>query len=338
MKRALLALAAAVLLGTAAQAEAPDLFVNGLKVNAPAVQRAGLAYYSVEDVARAMGVSYHWDAGSRTLTVHGRKLQGSVEIVDGRPYLPFNQIAQAADATYEVDDVRGVIKAQSSSAVVVAQPPQPPPEKPKPRAPGEDDPPTVAPPPQTEEERAEIYRDAGMPGGIWLEEREQRMHDLHFKTRPEVMPSNPPVNLDLEPHPWLVSDKQEAENPPPPRPIYTERSAMNAFYRMAVTDIKEARELKGTQPPAQPRPGHKFVVVYLSLENRTDAPQATGTFGLRDSRGLLHPFHPGLSLFPQGGVGARQICIGYLIAEVPESSYPTTLELAAPVPLSVSLR
>ncbi len=319
-----------------ASSERVAVFVNGLRYDVPAISRDGIDYFDVQIFSSAVGVPCNWDPRERKLMIAGRFIIGTVFLYKKRPFLPLNVLAQYGRFSYRVDDVRGIVEVKSNYRVDLNTTPKPPPPEPEPKPPGWDVPPDQMKTEQSTEERLEEYRRAGLSGSIWWEQHKKQAYALKPKTVAAVTPTEPPVTVQLAPHPWLQKEEQPIQRKSERK--YVPRQASNALYRVVVNNLRQTRELKGTVPPTSAPDGYKFVVVYLSQENLTDASLDKGRFYLTDVRGTRFAFDTSLSLFPAGVLSAHQTCVGYLIAKVPQSTIPRALILSGTAaPLRVDL-
>ena len=107
---------------------------------------------------------------------------------------------------------------------------------------------------------------------------------------------------------------------------YQPRIAANGVFSVTVTNVESEASHRSHYSP---RPGYKFVVVYLSQQNVSQEARCTPDVQPGGQRGRLEPAE-GLSNFFLAVLRPYGINFGYLTFEIPEESQPTRLVLAVP--------
>lgn len=107
--------------------------VDGLYTDCSMEFEKGTVYLCVEEVARTMGKTSHWDEKTQTVFVNGiylfpkkgenitiyvdgeKKIEGEGMIINGKTYLPAHIVAAAFDLTATWDDKNGEVRLTSST-------------------------------------------------------------------------------------------------------------------------------------------------------------------------------------------------------------------------------
>ncbi|MCD4784797.1 MAG: PEGA domain-containing protein [Candidatus Eremiobacteraeota bacterium] len=116
------------------------------------------------------------------------------------------------------------------------------------------------------------------------------------------------------------------------------KSQTNAIFQVTATNIEEVSSIKDYY---KPKPGSKFVVVYLQQQNISNAVQIyTGKFSLVDQKNSSFEALDKLSNFWLVVLRPGGMNMGYLVYEIPEDSKPMSVVLHGMnmAPLSVSLK
>jgi len=109
--------------------------------------------------------------------------------------------------------------------------------------------------------------------------------------------------------------------------VYVPKSAQNNVFHVTVTNMETTSNIKDFY---HPRPGYKFVIVYLSQQNVSNEVQIyTGRFSLLDQQNRSHDYIEGLSNFWLVILRPYGINFGYLVFEMPADAQPTRLALHA---------
>jgi len=155
--------------------------------------------------------------------------------------------------------------------------------------------------------------------------------------RPLDAPPSMPSNLSLPPisTSGQVSSREETFST---TSSFRPRSESNDVFRVTVSNIEVVDTIKDYY---KPKPGYKFVVVYLSQQNTSDDVQIyTGRFSLLDQDNSSYDYIEGLSNFWLIILRPGGINFGYLVFEIPADAKPMNLVLHGlnRAPLSVALR
>ena len=116
------------------------------------------------------------------------------------------------------------------------------------------------------------------------------------------------------------------------------RSETNAVFQVTVSNIENVSSIKDYY---KPKPGYKFVVVYLQQQNISNEVQIyTGKFSLVDQKNSSYEALDKLSNFWLVVLRPGGIIMGYLVYEIPEDSKPMGIVLHGlnMAPLSVQLK
>lgn len=119
--------------------------------------------------------------------------------------------------------------------------------------------------------------------------------------------------------------------------IFRPVTANNAVFSVTVTNIETMNTIKDYY---KPRPGYKFITVYLSQQNVSNEVQIyTGRFSMLDQSNTTYDYAEQLSNFWLIILKPGGINFGYLVFEVPQDARPARLLLHAlnQAPLSLNL-
>lgn len=130
------------------------------------------------------------------------------------------------------------------------------------------------------------------------------------------------------------SDKTSISTPPT---VFIPRSASNEEFKVTVSDLKEAKLIKGLYTP---QAGFKFVILTVSQQNLSNKVQLyTGKFVLYDDKGNKYDYIEGLSSYILQVLLPSGMNFGTLIFEIPENNVPfrLVLETYGSTPITLSL-
>lgn len=119
---------------------------------------------------------------------------------------------------------------------------------------------------------------------------------------------------------------------------FVPRSEQNYIFRVSVSNMEEVDSIKDYY---KPKPGYKFVIVYLSQQNISNEVQVyTGHFSLVDQGNTSYEPLDRLSNFWLVVLRPGGMVTGYLVFEIPQDSKAMSLVLHGlnMAPLSVSLK
>lgn len=337
----------AILMGSVpalAQSTFYTVYVNGVKVSGYPLLRDGVAYLPVNTLAQVLGLNIRWDSSLNIIKVNDRMVAARPLNEEGRIYLPVEAIAQSVGGSVEWDGRNQAIRITSGSGVAASPSETPltvpvgpvvdrtrPRTQPLPAV----TPPTVVLPPYNPPVAS--YPGQNPSGGYPTPTNTLPYPSPSAYPTPAAGTSLPPVqppsaqprmtpNLELPPPVGV----QGAGEPPPSyasRTVYVPKTAQNNVFAVTVTNIESVASIKDFY---HPRPGHRFVIVYLSQQNVSDEVQIyTGRFSLLDQNNHSHDYIEGLSNFWLVILRPYGINFGYLVFEVPVDSQPTRLALHA---------
>jgi len=155
--------------------------------------------------------------------------------------------------------------------------------------------------------------------------------DVALDTPTPKTPSPAPTKVNIDytpPTPGPKFDVTEAFIP---------KSQSNAIFQVTVTNIEEVSSIKDYY---KPKPGYKFIIVYLQQQNISNEVQIyTGKFSLVDQKNSSFEALDKLSNFWLVVLRPGGMNMGYLVYEIPEDSKPMGVVLHGMnmPPLSVSL-
>lgn len=315
-------------------AKETELFINGVKADAVPVTDLGTVYYPVAPIATALGVKAAFNGSY--VSFNGQQLNTPPLVIKGEPYLALDVIASTLGATVERDPVRGLVHLRGAALS---------------NTPGI---PTYTadyktPEQEEREKRNQMYKNAGIPGEIMLEEKEEELKKQFPKTVKALDRNKPDITPNWPSHPWISSGGDDpvpdgSANSPPENtgPKYASagfahRSGDNGTYKLTVTDVKIAEALRGMNPPQVPKPGYRFIVVFVTQENLTKARVSPVWFAVRDVAGNLYPAEEAISQFSMGTLNTRETTSGYVVAQIPQQAVPVAVELICSPAVSVGL-
>lgn len=116
------------------------------------------------------------------------------------------------------------------------------------------------------------------------------------------------------------------------------KSEVNAIFQVTVSNLEEVSSIKDYY---KPKPGYKFVLVYLQQQNVSNEVQIyTGKFSLVDQKNSSFEALDKLSNFWLVVLRPGGIIMGYLVYEIPEDSKPMAVVLNGlnMAPLSVAFK
>ena len=333
---------AASLLGitSPSQAEEPfQVFINGVQLAVQPTAHEDQLYYPGDELAKALGASFQ--ATPNGYTLNGFPIKPPPLMSGGRAFLTLNSAVKALGGSILRDPVRHQITVTCGG----------------PSGPGgipyySAD--YKTPEQQAEEEREQNLRDAGLASsGVWLSKKRAELTAMYPKTVSVLDRVPQPLDFAMPSHPWsspngadpyVMPDGTPKSGGPtstamaPSRPAgYLSRTCENGVYRVSVTDAKISEALRGISPDFVAAPGTKYVVITLTEENQSKAPQPTAWFALRDAGGNQYVADYSLSQFPRGQLRARETSTGFIIFQIPSASQPSTLEVLCTPPLVLSL-
>ncbi len=315
--------------------ENTELFINGVKAEAVPVTDLGTAYYPVGPVATALGAKMTFNGSF--VSFNGQQLNTPPLVIQGEPYLALDVIASTLGASVERDPVRGIVHLRGAALT---------------NTPGI---PTYTadyktPEQEEREKRAAMYKNAGMPGETMLEEKEDEIKKQFPKTVKALDRNKPDITPKWPSHPWISSGGDDpipdgSANAPPENTGaryasagFAHRSGDNGSYKLTVTDVKIAEALRALNPPQTPKPGYRFIVVFVTQENLTKNRVAPVWFAVRDVSGNLYPAEEAISNFSMATLNSREITSGYVVCQIPQQAVPVSVELITVPSVSVGLQ
>lgn len=331
-----LALAAAPLMADDDDENGPrtkgwSVYVNGVRSSANSVNVSGVEWFEAQMLVAALGM--RMQTSQQGVFVNGQPLT-PVIAVGQTVFTTPEGLARATGATLQRDPVRTALFFQLA-------------------------PPNTAGIPYysadyitpAEEYKRQRRAELNMsPGDVMLEEWDEKMA-AEWKAKHPFTPYVPrspdykelPFDSRRE-MPRLMTQEEleggatlKGEKPTVAPSNYLQRSADNGVFKVTIKDVKMAEALKGMQPPLMPKPGNKFLVVNLLLENVSKSKQRAGWFNVRDANGTPYPANSIYSQFSQGEMQVRETTNGYLIFELPMAAQPVALEALVSPALSLSL-
>jgi hypothetical protein len=346
-----------ILLGGAVLAVAPPrawaeknherltVFVNGVKFEPEPVhasEKDPTEYYRLDLLARAMGVPFQMSTYGAIL--NGKNLLAPPVMIEGRAYQTLDVAVKTVGGTVVRDPVRKVIQVTCKGvntggfAYYAAD--------------------YKTPEEQAEADANKKYTAEGHPDMARLQKQHREQMKAYDKLPSALRPDTPDFDLPSAPLPDINSNNGGATMPtvpdpnqhsdyrrpamasmtPPPRAmVYASRSADNRVFKLTVRDVKLAEVLKGVDPPAQPNPGSKFVIVYLTEENLTKSYQTPGWFVIHDMTGASYSPDPNLSEFSLEVLHPHEVTSGFIVCQIPIATLPVAIEVLGNPPLSMSL-
>ena len=280
---------------------------NGNPVNLQAVLRNGVAYYPIEDLVSVTGARVNWNPSAKELRINETVIDVEPVYLGGKIYLPLDTFANAAGYTTTWDAGRGtvVMKRVSTNMPQAAHSVSTPGRA---RVPGGHDLPYDA------------TLDGRLPAG--------------WQFANPIEPPAAPLSRPTPPTQASINVMKRAENNS--GDVFIPRSARNAAFHVTVTNLERLPSFRGYY---QAKSGYLFYVVYLSQKNISGVPQVyPGKFHLQDAQGNSYDSMEELSSFWPVIMKPFGINFGYLVYEIPDTTFParlvhTTVGLA---PLSVN--
>ena len=346
--------------------ELTKVYVNGMKLGVYPIVKEGVAYLPANAMAQSLGIKILWNTNNRILKVNDNVVDASPLISGGKLYLPVEAIGQGAGATVEWDGASNAIRITGGSktnlVASTGNAPKVPAVTPTPRVTPAYKKPvkkttTVTGPALTAPKPSISYQDkpqnrkpvrnvpapgiihkpptsySGQPTKSAYPDKPQANSPLRPKDAPPTMPSNlslPPMSTTGQ-----VSSRKTTFSSTSP---FIPRSEKNNIFRVTITNMEYVDSIKDYY---KPKPGYRFVVVYLSQQNISDAVQIyTGRFSLLDQNNSSYDYIEGLSNFWLVILRPGGINFGYLVFEIPADAKPMSAVLHAlnQQPLTVKLR
>jgi len=341
------------------------VYVDGSKLGVYPLIKQGVAYLPANTLAQSLGVRISWSAKTRILKLNNQVVAVSPLVTNGKLYLPVEAIAAGAGATVEWDGASNAIriKRSGSSAIAAAgkKVPIAPVNTPKQKMtpPQVKSTPVIRPVPHITAPKPALTYEPGIknrnykksvPGPVVSHKPPKSYPGQPTKSaypdarprsntsiRPKDAPPSMPSNLSLPPMSTIgsVSSPKSTYSSTSP---FIPRSQVNSVFRVTVTNMEYVDSIKDYY---KPKPGYKFIIVYLSQQNISDAVQIyTGRFSLLDQNNQSYDYIEGLSNFWLVILRPGGINFGYLVFEIPADSKPMNMVLHAlnQTPLSIRLK
>ncbi|MCD4783804.1 MAG: DUF4352 domain-containing protein [Candidatus Eremiobacteraeota bacterium] len=335
------------------------IYVNGVKLNVYPHIKDGVAYLPANSLAGALGITISWNAKTRICKVNNKVIATSPLIENGILLLPVESISSGAGASVEWDGTAKVIRVSSLAGVssVAAKKDQsslprvtPIKKQASPTVKPTYQPRLTAPKPsvsyQPSAKSGKSKSNSGSishkpPGSYSGQPSKSAYPNTNRKSSVHIRPSNAPPtmpsNLSLPPMytTGKVSSPQATYSSTSP---FIPKSETNGVFRVTVTNMEYVDSIKDYY---KPKPGYRFVIVYLSQQNISDEVQIyTGRFSLLDQNNHSYDYMEGLSNFWLVILRPGGINFGYLVFEVPGDTKPMKMVLHGlnKAPLSVGLR
>jgi hypothetical protein len=317
------------------------VYFNGEKFNAQAYMCNGSAYLPMEVMAHALGAVVDLDTETDRIFFNGTPLSGRCLDVDGTIYISVASLAKYLKAKYSFDGKHRVIRITKAglavkNVVVTSRinPPQ-----------------TVS---YVTPTRTSVYTPSPVdtPSPTAAVTPTRTMTPVPTRT---VFPTETP-SVDVTP--TMTHAPIYTPTPTPtwtptrtmtPTPTYmpthaptveapfTPKIGENDIFNVTVTNLESVYSIKDFYKPGS---GNKFVVVYLSQQNKSDEVQIyPGKFKLIDNGNKAYEYLEGLSNFWLVILRPGGINFGYLVFEVPNDGKPAkiVLDTYARSPLSIDL-
>lgn len=318
------------------------VYVNGVIVSgAHPVIRDGVAYLPANTLAQALGVSIQWDSRLNIIKINDQVTGARPLNENGMLLLPVEAVAQALSGSVEWDGRNQAIRISSRPSVggtpAAVQPTSIPvrpvaatPIAPYTPAPGNSQI-SVTPPPLA---TVTVPAGNGYPTAGGNVPYPSPAAYPPSSPDPSVPPIRPPSARPKMPS-GLELPPPGTENGPPLQggsayasgTVYVPKTTQNNVFAVTVTNIETVSSIKDFY---HPRPGYRFVVVYLSQQNVSNEVQIyTGRFSLLDQGNRSYDYVEGLSNFWLVILRPYGINFGYLVFEMPVDGQPTRLALHA---------
>ena len=342
------------------------VYVNGVKQRVTPYIKEGVVYLPANAMAMALGITISWNGTNRILKINNKVVSSSPLIVDGKLYLPVESIASESGATVVWDGKSNAVRISKSGSIAVG-------------ISSKSDASKVSSKPYTSYHSNQKTKPTHIPSvstpavGIHYQNTSSSKSKHKYNTSTSgtgvYVPKPPPVyggqpTKSAYPDSGVNRDTPLQPKDAPPRmpsnlslpPMYTQnavsspdetyassspfipKSEANDIFRVTVTNIEFVNAIKDYY---KPKPGYRFVVVYLSQQNISDEVQIyTGRFSLLDQNNNSYDYIEGLSNFWLIILRPGGINFGYLVFEIPSDAKPMYLVLHGlnRSPLSVALR
>lgn len=332
----------------AQQSDIYAVYVNGVRINgAHPVLRDGIAYLPVNTMAQALGVSIHWDSRLNVIKINDQMLAARPFNDNGTLLLPVESVVQALNGTVEWDGRNQAIRissklyangpngqsAPSRTPIPITPPSVAVNNYPAVISPGY--PTAVSPTYPTVTSPNVGTPPSGMNSIPYPSPAAYPPSSNPDPNAPAIRPPSAPPQLGI----GLDQPPAGTENGPPLAPgngppygsgagtVYVPKSTQNNIFAVTVTNIETVSSIKDYY---HPRPGYRFIIVYLSQQNVSNEVQIyTGRFSLLDQNNRSFDYIEGLSNFWLVILRPYGINFGYLVFELPFDAHPTRLALHA---------
>ncbi len=350
------------------------VYVNGVKQRVTPYIKDGVVYLPANAMAMALGITISWSGTNRILKINNKVVSSSPLIVDGKLYLPVESIASESGATVVWDGKSNAVRISKSGSLAVGISSSKPEVSNVSKVSSKPHTNYYAKPTKQKTKPAYIPSISTPAVGIHYQNASS------YKSKPKYssstssgsgiyVPKPPPVyggqpTKSAYPDSGINRDAPLQPKDAPPRmpsnlslpPMYTQnavsspdetfassspfipKSEANDIFRVTVTNVEFVNAIKDYY---KPKPGYRFVVVYLSQQNISDEVQIyTGRFSLLDQNNNSYDYIEGLSNFWLIILRPGGINFGYLVFEIPSDAKPMYLVLHGlnRSPLSVALR
>ncbi|MBM3461810.1 MAG: DUF4352 domain-containing protein [Armatimonadetes bacterium] len=325
----------AILLGSMpvlAQHRLYTVYVNGVKVSGYPLVRDGVAYLPVNTLAEALGLNIRWDASLNIIKVNNKLVAARPLNEDGRLFLPVEAVTHSLGGSVEWDGPRQAIRIHTGQAVAVEAPVSASPSVPSPVLTVPVTPlpaPSVRPvvpvaPATTTTTSTNPFTIRPVPPATTTTTTST------YTPPPTYTPAAQPPATYTPPPPAPTTTTAHTSDPSSAyasRSVYVPKTAQNNVFAVTVTNMESVNTIKDFY---HPRPGYRFVILYLSQQNVSNEVQIyTGRFSLLDQSNRSHDYIEGLSNFWLVILRPYGINFGYLVFEVPNDAQPTRLALHA---------
>ena len=337
-----------VLFGLGAWADGMTVFVNGVKYPDIPMQVAAQTVYPLDTLSKALGVSFSMTANGALL--NGLPLKSPPLLVGGRAYTTLDVATRTVGGTMVTDPVRAVVQITCNAkpgggfAYYDANYKTP-----------------------AQQELDEADRKAAAEGHP-MKASSDKTYAKAMKENEDKMPSSlktnlPDIDLPETPLPSMSPTSNSLELPKAPStdpnsymlketkpnlavngvsaPIqlnyYQIRTSENGTFKLTVRDVKIAEVLKGLDPPAEPSPGNKFIIIYITEENLTKGYQSPAWFAIHDATGASYDPDRNLSEFSLASMRGHESTVGFLVCQMPVAALPSSIEVLCNPSISLSL-
>jgi Copper amine oxidase N-terminal domain len=332
-----------------------SVYYNGTHLPGHPLVRDGVGYLPINTLAQYLNLNIRWDSSLNVVKVDNQVLAARPLNEEGRIYLPIEAVAQSVGGAVEWDGRTQVIRVTSGTRVASSTPPsaagavpvaaQPVSASPLPSAAK-----TSTATPATKASRVSVTPAVSVGGSVTPipgggPEVPAAVPSPQPIPRSSTVSLAPilPVAASRTPDPTPGPARATVADPTVPAPafgngsVYVPKSGQNNVFAVTVTNVETAGAIKDFY---HPRPGYRFVIVYLSQQNVSNEVQIyTGRFSLLDQNGQAHEYVEGLSNFWLVILRPYGINFGYLVFEMPVESQPTRIALHAlnQAPLTLNL-